>query len=53
MRPEPSDVLRVWPVYRPSGVAYGPRAVNDVRRDDPELLASSEEADSGRSSTGF
>jgi putative SOS response-associated peptidase YedK len=29
MRPAPNDALRVWPVAR---------AVNDVRRDDPELL---------------
>lgn len=38
MRPAPNDLLRAWPVYRPSGVAFGPRAVNDVRRDGPELL---------------
>jgi putative SOS response-associated peptidase YedK len=38
IRPAPNDVLRSWPVYRPSGVAFGPRAVNDVRRDVPELL---------------
>ena len=40
MRPARNDVLRVWPVSR---------AVNDVRRDGPELLEPIEEADSGRS----
>ncbi len=44
MRPAPDDVLRAWPISL---------AVNDVRRDDPELLAPIEEADSGRSSTGL
>jgi putative SOS response-associated peptidase YedK len=29
MKPAPNDALRAWPVAR---------AVNDVRRDDPELL---------------
>jgi hypothetical protein len=36
MRLVPNDVLWAWPVYRPSGVAFGPRAVNDVRRDGPD-----------------
>lgn len=44
MKPAPNDVLRAWPVSR---------AVNDVRRDDPELLEPIEEADSGRSATGL
>lgn len=38
MRPAPNGVLRAWPVYRPPGVACGPRALNDVRRNEPELL---------------
>jgi putative SOS response-associated peptidase YedK len=29
MKPAPNDALRAWPVAR---------TVNDVRRDDPELL---------------
>jgi hypothetical protein len=33
MTPAPNDVLWAWAVCRPAGVAFGPRAVNDVRRD--------------------
>jgi putative SOS response-associated peptidase YedK len=43
MKPAPNDVLRAWRVSR---------AVNDVRRDGPELLEPMEEADGGRSATG-
>jgi putative SOS response-associated peptidase YedK len=52
MRPAPNDVLRAWPVYRPSGVAFGSRAVNDVRRDGPELLAPIEQRETARSAAG-
>lgn len=43
MRPAPNDVLHAWPVSR---------AVNDVRRDRPELLEPMEAADGSRSATG-
>lgn len=43
MRPARNDVLRAWPVSR---------AVNDVRRDGPELLEPIEEADGARPATG-
>ncbi|WP_439580409.1 SOS response-associated peptidase [Elioraea sp.] len=43
MKPAPNDVLRAWPVSR---------AVNDVRRDDPELLAPIEEAGAVRPTAG-
>ncbi len=41
--PAPNDVLRAWPVSR---------AVNDVRRDGPELLEPMEEVGGARSATG-
>jgi putative SOS response-associated peptidase YedK len=44
MRPVPNDVLRAWPISR---------AVNDVRRDGPELLDPIEEAGAVRPAPGF
>ena len=43
MKPAPNDALRAWPVAR---------AVNDVRRDDPELLAPIKQIGAARLAAG-